>query len=64
MTLRLNPQVTGTDRSCGHVQGTARTLFDSLGSTPYERVQCSIEADGAYEFASELVLLLRVGDGW
>jgi len=36
MTLRLNPRVTGTDRSCGHVQGTARTLFDSLGSTPYE----------------------------
>ena len=28
MTLRLNPRVTGTDRSCGHVQGTARTLFD------------------------------------
>jgi hypothetical protein len=40
MTLRLNPRVTGTDRSCGHVQGTARTLFDSLGSTPYESQAC------------------------
>ena len=36
MTLRLNPRVTGTDRRCGHVQGTARTLFDYLGSTHYE----------------------------
>ena len=33
MTLRLNARVTGTDRSCGHVQGTARTLFDYPGST-------------------------------
>jgi hypothetical protein len=30
MTLRLNARVTGTDRSCGHVQGAARTLFDYL----------------------------------
>jgi hypothetical protein len=28
LTLRLEPGVTGTDRSCGHVEGTARPLFD------------------------------------
>ena len=31
MTLRLNPRMTGTERGCGHVQGTARTLFDCAG---------------------------------
>jgi hypothetical protein len=31
ITLRLDPRVAGAGRRCGHLQGTARTLFDYAG---------------------------------